>query len=82
VPGDNGFWFDNDKSVFPAMPKSVEQNPKYSILDSQPRARMVSLEDVQLLTKSKDLEAQVVSGTEEGTKAGDGTNPKGNMNPD
>jgi hypothetical protein len=44
MPGDNGFWFNDDQDVAPSMPKPAEQNPKYPILDSEPRARMFSLE--------------------------------------
>ena len=33
MPGDNGFWFDNNQDVAPCRPKAAEQNPKYSILD-------------------------------------------------
>jgi hypothetical protein len=50
MPGDNGFWFDDDQDVAPSRPKPAEQNPKYSILHSQARARMFSLEYAQLLT--------------------------------
>ena len=65
MPGDNGFWFNDDQDVAPCRPKTAEQNPKYPILDSQPRARMFSLEYAQLLTEGKDLEAEAVAGTEE-----------------
>jgi hypothetical protein len=67
MPADNRFWFDDDQDLAPCRPKPTEQNPKCSILDSQPRVMMFSIEDAQLLTKGKDLEAQVVSGTEKGT---------------
>ena len=40
MPGDNSFWFDDDQDAAPGRPKTAEQNPKYSIRDSQPRARM------------------------------------------
>jgi hypothetical protein len=50
MPGDNGFWFDNDKDISPCRPKPAEQNPKYLILHSQPWARIFSLEYAQLLT--------------------------------
>ena len=66
MPADNRFWLYDDQDLAPCRPKPTEQDPKYSILDLQPRARMFSSEDAQLLTKGKNLEAQVVSGTEEG----------------
>jgi hypothetical protein len=44
MPGDNRLWFDNDQDVAPCRPKAAEQDPKHSILDSQPRARLFSLE--------------------------------------
>jgi len=40
MPGDHGFWFNDDQNTAPFWPKTAEQNPKYSILDSQPRARV------------------------------------------
>jgi hypothetical protein len=42
-------------------PKAAEQNPKYSILDSQPRARNFSFEYTQLLTEGKELDTEVVT---------------------
>jgi hypothetical protein len=69
MPGDNRLWFDNDQDVGPCRPKAAEQNPKHSILDSHPRARLCSLEHAQLLTEGKDLEAEVVAGTEECAEA-------------
>jgi hypothetical protein len=60
MPGDNGFWFDNDQGPAPCRPKSAEQNPKYPILHSQPRTRSFSLEHAQLLTEGTDLETEVV----------------------
>ena len=50
MPGDNGFWFDNDKDISPCRPKPAEQNPKYPILHLQPWARIFSIENAQLLT--------------------------------
>jgi hypothetical protein len=50
MPGDNGFWFNDDQGFGPARPEPTEQNPKYSVLDSEPRARMLSLQYAQLLT--------------------------------
>jgi len=34
--------------VAPGRPKATEQNPKYSIVDLQPRARILSFENAQL----------------------------------
>ena len=82
MPGDHGFWFDDDQDVAPCRPKTAEQNPEYSILDSQPRARMFSLEYAQLLTEGKDLEAEVVAGTEESAEAGEEAEKNGIMGPD
>jgi hypothetical protein len=62
----------------PVPPKTAEQNPKYSIVDSQPRARMFSLEYAQLLTWGKDLEAEAVAGTEESAEANEGADEKWN----
>src|SRR4029450_118261 len=51
---------------------------QYSILDSQPRVRLFSLEYAQLLTEGKDLEAEVVARTEECAEAGDEGDKKWN----
>ena len=75
MPGDNGFWFENDQGIAPCRPKPAEQNPEYPILHSQPRARIVSLEHAQLLTEGTDLKTEVVAGTEEAAEAGE--KPKG-----
>jgi hypothetical protein len=71
MPGDNRFWFDDNQDVAPCRPKAAEQNPKHSILDSQPRARLFPFEHAQLLTEGEDLEAEVVAGTEECAEAGE-----------
>jgi hypothetical protein len=55
--------------------RPAEQNPKYSILGSQPRARIFSFEHAQLLAQGTDLETEVVAGTEEAAEAGE--KPKG-----
>jgi len=65
MPGDNGFWFSDDQDVAPSRPKTAKEKPKDSILDSERRARMFSLEHAHLLTEGKDLEAKVVAGTAE-----------------
>ena len=78
MPCDNGFRFDNDQDVAPCRPEAAEQDPKYSILDSQSRVRLFSLEYAQLLTEGKDLEAEVVARTEECAKAGDEGDKKWN----
>ena len=49
MPGNNGFWFNNDKSILPSRPKPVKQDPKQSISASQSRALMFSIEHAQLL---------------------------------
>jgi hypothetical protein len=78
MPGDNGFWFNDDQDVAPRRPKTAEQNPKHSILDSEPRVRLFSFEYAQLLTEGKDLEAEVVAGTEERAEAGEQADEKWN----
>ena len=62
----------------PRRPKTAEQNPKYSILDSEPRARLFSFEYAQLLTEGKDLEAQAVAGTKESAETGEEADEKWN----
>jgi hypothetical protein len=59
MPGDNGFWFDDHQDVASSGPKTAEQNPKYSILGSQPGARRFSFEYAQLLTEGKDLKTEI-----------------------
>jgi hypothetical protein len=69
MPGDHGFWFDDNQDLAPCRPKAAEQDPKDSILDSQPGVRLFSPEDTQLLTQSKDLETEVAARAEESGKA-------------
>ena len=70
MPGDHGFWFDDNQDVAPCRPQAAEQSPEYSILDSQPRVRPFSLEYAQLLTEGKNLKGEVVARTEESAAAG------------
>jgi len=81
MPGDNGLRFDDDPDIAPSRPKMVEQSPKYPILNSQPRARTFSLQHTQLLTKRKDLQAEAVTGTEEGVEGGEEADEKWNHSP-
>ena len=81
MPSDNGFWFDNDQDVAPCRPKPAKQNPEPPILDPQARARMFPLEYAQLLTQCKDLDAEVVAGTEKGAEAGEESDAKWNHGP-
>ena len=71
LPRNNSFWFNDDQDVAPCRAKPTEQNPKDSILGSQLRSRNLSLHYAQLLTEGKDLEAEVVAGTEESAEAGE-----------
>ena len=57
--------------------KDAGAESKYSILGSQPRARMLSLEYGQLLTEGKDLETEVVAGTQECAEGGEKTMKNG-----
>ena len=72
------FRFDDDQDVAPCRPDAAEQDPKYSILDSQSRVRLFSLEYAQLLTEGKDLKAEVVARTEECAEAGEEADKKWN----
>ncbi len=76
--GDNRFWLDNDQDVALCRPKAAEQDPKHSIQGSQPRASLFSLEHAQLLAEGEDLEAEVVTGTEEYAEAGEEADEKWN----
>jgi hypothetical protein len=76
MPGDNGCRFDNHQDVAPGRPKPAQQNPEYPILHSQPRVRLFSLEYTQLLAEGKDLEVEVVAGTEESAEADEETDQK------
>jgi hypothetical protein len=69
MPADHRFRFDDNQDVAPCRPKAAEQSPKYSILDSQPRVRLFSLEYTQLLTEGKNLKGKVVARTEESAEA-------------
>jgi hypothetical protein len=81
MPGDNGFWLDDDQDLAPCRPKVPEQNPKYSILHSEPRTRIFSLEYAQLLTQGNDLDAEVAAGTEESAEAGEEAEEEWNQGP-
>jgi hypothetical protein len=81
MPGHNGFRFDEDQGTAPCRPKTAEQNPKYPIVDSQPRARMFSLEYAQLLTEGKNLQTEVVTGTEDGFEKAEEIDEKRNRSP-
>ena len=61
--------------------KPTEQNPKYSILGSQLRSRNLSLHYAQLLTEGKDLETEVVAGTEKSAEAGEKADEQWNHGP-
>ena len=82
MPRNNSFWFNDDQDVAPCRAKPTEQNPKYSILVSQPRTRMFSFEYAQLLTEGNDLEAEVVAGTEESAEAGEKADEQWNHGPE
>ncbi len=81
MPGDNGLWFNHNQGIAPCGPITAEKNPEYPILDSQPRARMFSLEYAQLLTEGKDLQAEAVTGTEKGVEEAEKANGKRNHRP-
>ena len=81
MPGDNGFRFDDNQRIALCRPITAEKNPEYSILDSQPRASMFSLEYAQLLTEGNDLQAEIITGTEEDVEEGEEANEKGNHSP-
>jgi hypothetical protein len=50
---------------------AAEREPRNSILNSESRPRVLSLEHTELLPKSKDLKAQVAAGAEEDAEAAD-----------
>jgi hypothetical protein len=49
---------------------------RISVFHSKPRARMFSLEYAQLLPEGKDLQAETVTGTEEGIEEGEEADEK------
>ena len=61
--------------------QATDQNPKHSILDSQSRARNPSFKYTQLLTEGKDLDAEIVAGTEESAEAGEKADEEWNHRP-
>ena len=56
----------------------VARNCAFRDLEAELRVRLGSLEDAQLLTEGKDLEAEVVARTEECAEAGDEADKKWN----
>ncbi len=69
MPRDNGLGFDDDQDVIPRRPEPAEKCPKQPILDAQPRARILSLEDAYVVAKGQDLKAEAVIGTKENAQA-------------
>ena len=51
MPGDNGFWFDNDQDIAPCRPKPAEQNPKHPIRPPKFRPPELSIQNGKLLAK-------------------------------
>ncbi len=78
MPGGNGLWFDDDQDVAPCRPEPAEQYPKQPILDVQPRARILSLEDAYLPAKGQDLQAEAIARTKEGAQGGEERQEKWN----
>jgi hypothetical protein len=78
MPDDHGLWFDDNQDAAPCRSKAAEQNPKYPILDSQPRARDLPFEYAHLLSEGQDLQAEVVAGTKESAEAGEQVEEKWN----
>jgi hypothetical protein len=68
MPGNDGFGFDDDKSISPSWPKLVKQNPKQSVSGLQSRSRTFSVEYAQLLTKGNEFKTEIASGTEKGAE--------------
>ena len=57
MPPDHGFWFDDNDGVQAARPNSIEQDPEGPLQSGQPHlGSLVASKDVQLMTKSDDLE--------------------------
>jgi len=81
MPSDNCFRFDDNQDVAPCGPKTTERNPEYSIPDSRLRARMFPLEYAQLLTDGNDLQAEAVTGTEEGVDEAEKADEERNHGP-
>jgi hypothetical protein len=61
--------------------KSRIENLSASILDSQPRVRLFSLEYTQLLTEGEDLQTEAVTGTEDGFEEDEQADQKRNHRP-
>src|SRR5215469_480321 len=70
VPLDHGVWFDDDQHVFPLRTESAEQNPEDPVMHSQPGFWMFSFEDGDLLSKSQDLQSEILAGPEKDSAGG------------
>jgi len=68
MPGNDGFGFDDDKSISPSWSKLVKQNPKQSVPGMQSKSRTLSIECAQLLTKGKEFKTEIAAGTEKGAE--------------
>jgi hypothetical protein len=81
MPADYGLRLNKDEGMGPCRPKPAQKNPKHPIFDCQPRPRILSIKNAQLLAQSKDLNAQIIAGTEERTKKSEKSNAKWNHSP-
>jgi hypothetical protein len=69
MPGDNGFWFDDDESRVPLWPEAQESNPKESVPRSKFWAIDGTLPDDDLMPKSEDFGLKCGTRSKAGEKA-------------
>ena len=79
MPGDNGFGSDDEQNAAPGGPQPAKENPEDPIVEPESGPTVLSLEHTELLTKGKDLKAQVVAGAEEDAEAADHADEEGDL---
>jgi hypothetical protein len=59
VPTDNSFWRDDDESLFPSCPESTNGDPEEPVDECQPRPRMPTFQDRELLAEREIFQNKV-----------------------
>ena len=62
MPAQNGLWPNDHQRRPPTQPVPTEPDPEQPVRSAQPRARLASLEDFDLLAQREDLEQQIGAG--------------------
>ena len=72
MPTDNSFWCDDDESLFPSCPESTNGDPEEPVDECQPRSRMTTFQDRELLAEREILQDKAPTTTKEANKRSKG----------